>query len=144
MKLIDEYHIYISVIAVFCLCFLYGTRVSAGGSDPCTEDIAKFCKDVKHGGVMDCLEQHENELSDACRTFEQKIGGKKIEMREEVSHMKLFRDACNEDMGKFCQDIKPEQGGIEKCLSEHGKELSTPCRERLKAAGEERMKGNTR
>ncbi len=35
----------------------------------CKDDIAKFCKDVRGGGkVMDCLRQHESELSAACKT----------------------------------------------------------------------------
>jgi len=35
----------------------------------CKDDIDKFCKDERGGGrVMQCLRQHEAELSEACKT----------------------------------------------------------------------------
>ncbi len=92
---------------------------------------------------MDCLKEHENELSDACKTYEERIGGKKIEMRQEVRLMIIFRDACKEEMAKFCGNVGRERGGIEKCLSAHENELSAPCKERLNAVREERTKAKT-
>jgi hypothetical protein len=37
----------------------------------CKSDIAKFCKDVKSGDgkVLDCLKQHEAELSGTCKPY---------------------------------------------------------------------------
>jgi hypothetical protein len=42
---------------------------AALAKNPCKDDKMKFCKDVKAAGgkVADCLEQHMNELSDACK-----------------------------------------------------------------------------
>jgi hypothetical protein len=144
VKQINRFYFPVAAAGIFCLLLIWGGHASAEDANPCAEDIVKFCKDAKPGAVMDCLEQHERELTDACRTYEAKMGGKKVEMREEVRRLKIFRDACKEDMDKFCSDVKPGQGGIEKCLSTHEGKLSAPCRERLNAAMEEKAKGKTR
>lgn len=145
MRQIDRFYFPIAVVSIFCLYMMcgmmYGTRASAANGNPCAEDIAKFCKNVEPGALMDCLEKHESDLSDACRTHEEKTGGKRVEMREEVRRIKIFRDACKNDVAKFCRDVKPEPGGIEKCLSAHRSELSTPCSEALKAVKEEKPRG---
>jgi hypothetical protein len=143
MRQIGRLYFPAAVVGIFCLFMLYGNRASAATGDPCAEDIAKFCKDAGPDGVMACLEKHESELSEACRTHEEMMGGKKVEMREEVRRMKIFRELCKEDMAKFCGDVKPEQGGIEKCLRSHEGELSSPCSERLKAMQEEGAKQKT-
>ncbi len=133
----------IFVAGIFCLCLLCGTRASATDENPCAGDITKFCKDVKPGAAMDCLEEHEKELSCECKAYEAKMGGKKVEMREKVRQMKIFLDSCREDMAKFCKDISG-QSGIEKCLNEHSGELSSPCGELLKARTQETAKEKTK
>ena len=41
------------------------------GTQACEADMAKFCKSVKpgEGRIVQCLKQHENELSEACRKY---------------------------------------------------------------------------
>ncbi|MDA8105300.1 MAG: hypothetical protein M0Z71_07925 [Nitrospiraceae bacterium] len=143
MKRIGRFYSQVAVAGIYCMFLIWGGQASAGDANLCAGDIAKFCKDVKPGAVMDCLERHENELSDECKTYEAKMGGKRVEMREEVRQLKIFREACNEDMAKFCKDVQPEQSVIEKCLSSHEGELSASCGERMKATMEERAKKKT-
>jgi hypothetical protein len=52
---------------VMIACLLPATAAMA--KNPCKDDKMKFCKDVKASGgkVTDCLAQHMNELSDACK-----------------------------------------------------------------------------
>lgn len=40
-----------------------------GAKDACKEDAQKLCKDIQPGGgrIVQCLKQHESELSHACR-----------------------------------------------------------------------------
>jgi hypothetical protein len=47
-------------------------RTTGGGE--CKDDIAKFCASVPHakGLLAKCLEQHLNELSDACKALASK------------------------------------------------------------------------
>ena len=106
----------------------------AAGTDPCAEDISKFCPGAKPGDgtIMECLEKHENELTEACRMHEAKIHNKRGERKEIVQEQIKFRQACGGDMSKFCGDAKPGSGEIVKCLNEHEKELSSPCSDSLK------------
>jgi len=140
MKRIDRFYFPVFMAGIVFLCLICASSASAEGENPCSGDISKFCKDVKHGAVMDCLEEHENELSAACKAHEAKMGGKKAEMREEVRLMKIVREACKEDTAKFCKDVAPETGGIEKCLNEHKSELSGACRTGLNDLEAEREK----
>ncbi len=52
------------------------------------------------------------------------------------------RQACRDDVAKFCNDLKPGGAGIATCLKEHASELSMPCRDAVEAArgGEEERK----
>ncbi len=90
---------------------LCGTRASVANDNSCAEDSARFYKNVESGALMDCLEKHESDHSEAWRTHEEKMGGKRVEMREEVRRIKIFRDACKDDVAKFCWDVKPEPVG---------------------------------
>lgn len=40
-----------------------------------------------------------------------------------------MRQACQEDVKKFCADIKPGEGRIHQCLSQHEAKLSAACRD---------------
>ncbi len=53
---------------------------------PCTDDVAKFCKGVRPGGgaVAKCLQEHENDLSPACK---EQISKTKQKIQE-------FKEAC--------------------------------------------------
>jgi hypothetical protein len=45
--------------------------------EACKPDVEKFCSGVAPGGgrIMECLKQHESELSDACKAAEAKHRG---------------------------------------------------------------------
>lgn len=86
---------------------------------PCKADFEKFCKDVKgRGQKMACLAQHKEELSPACKAKAESV-------RE---HAKEAKDACQDDVKKFCADTKPGGGAIIKCLKGHEAELSEACK----------------
>jgi Cysteine rich repeat len=44
--------------------------------EACKPDVDKFCSDVAAGGgrVMECLKQHQSELSDTCKSATQRHG----------------------------------------------------------------------
>ncbi len=90
---------------------------------PCAADMEKFCKDVQPGGgnIARCLKEHENDLSTACR---QRI----VQVRRQVQE---FREVCEDDVLRFCADVKPGSGRIIKCLIEHEGELSSGCKTKI-------------
>ena len=124
-------------LATVFLCFglMFGINAFAADKSPCSEDIAKFCKNIEPGMValMVCLEKHENELSDACKEYESTTLVPRVEKQEKVRELTTFRQSCINDMRKFCNDVDPAQSGLMRCLKEHENELSTACNESIKA-----------
>jgi hypothetical protein len=132
-------------VAAGLLCFglMFETHTFAADNNPCSADIANFCKDVQPtnlGAVMNCLEQHESQLSDACRAYEAKMEKTRVESREAQMHQRTYLKACKNDMAKFCKDAGTAQGGQLKCLKAHENELSAPCNESINAIQEEKQK----
>jgi hypothetical protein len=98
-------------------------REAFGETRPCAEDAARLCKDVKPGGgaIAQCLKEHENELSAACKE-------RMVQMQGKING---FRQACGDDLQKFCKDVQHGRGAVAQCLKEHETELSPSCRERV-------------
>ena len=109
--------------ALFCLILWIGMNAFAGETNPCADDIAKLCKDVKPGGgrLAKCLKEHENELSPAC----------KEKIAEAGKKMQELRQACKGDVERLCKDVKPGGGRLVKCLKEHESELSPECKAKI-------------
>jgi len=107
----------------------YSPCALAADNNPCSDDIALFCKDSKRSpaSLMDCLERNESKLSPACKDYEVKMGGKKHEVRESMRDRVRFRQNCAADVEKFCKNTEPGKGAIAKCLNEHKNEVSAPC-----------------
>ena len=43
----------------------------------------------------------------------------------------VLSNNCNFEIGKFCNEMKPGNGRITRCLADHKKELSAPCIDEL-------------
>lgn len=116
--------------------FMFGAEASAADQNPCSEDIAKFCKDIQPGkrALMECLERNESKLSDACKEYEARMENPRMESREVAAQQTRVRQSCAGDIAKFCSDVKPGSGGIMACLKEHAGELSIPCGDAVEAA----------
>jgi hypothetical protein len=41
------------------------------------------------------------------------------------------KEACHDDVMKFCKDVQPGGGRILKCLKEHENELSPECQSKM-------------
>jgi len=92
------------------------------GQRACMDELEKFCKDVRpgEGRIIKCLQEHDSELSGACRDKVQSVTKKLEEAKQ----------ACAPDIGKFCKDVKPGDGRLIKCLTPHFEELTPACREK--------------
>lgn len=107
--------------------FAGGQQAFSGpGNGPCADDAAKFCKDMQPGaGRMGrCLNEHEKDLSPACREHHQR-------MKERFSEAQA---SCQDDIQKFCGDVKPGQGRVRDCLKEHSAQVSADCKSHLERA----------
>lgn len=99
---------------------------SAGAKESaCKADAEKFCKDVQpgRGRILQCLNQHDTELSEGCKA-ERSAGRQKF---AEVAA------ACKADAEKFCAEVQPGRGRIARCLRHHGAQLSEGCRDAAKS-----------
>lgn len=87
---------------------------------PCADEFERFCKDVKPGlGLMiDCLNQHREELSPACRD---KVGGA-------LARLDKAKQDCSGDITSFCGGVKPGGGRLLDCLKKQSDKLTTACR----------------
>jgi hypothetical protein len=90
---------------------------------PCRQDIERLCPGITpgSGAYKRCLEQHASELSPACQ--------------ERVKQMKAraakWRQACQDDVHKFCAQVEPGHGNIRQCLHQHHDELSQTCKDQI-------------
>ncbi len=134
MKQMKRVHFALMGAGLLCLGLIFGADVSAADRNACSEDIAKFCQNIEPGivALMDCLEKHESELTEACKAHEAAMERGKGERREMVRERIKFRQACMNDMAKFCTEANPTQGGMMKCLKDHEKEISASCSESIK------------
>jgi hypothetical protein len=47
-----------------------------------------------------------------------------------------MREACRADVQKLCPDVQPGHGALAQCLHSHQSDLSSDCRDALKAVSE--------
>ena len=119
------------LVGIMLLCLLSlplgAGEARAEGRGPCAREIETFCKDVKPGGgrIVNCLKEHESELSEACRE-------RGLEMREKAKEkVREAHQACRGDIEQFCKDVQPGGGRIVRCLKENEAQLSVACREQM-------------
>ena len=81
----------------------------------CKPDAEKLCPGVQpgQGRVADCLKQHQDQLSGACR--------------EKIAEAQR-RHPCMKDAERLCKGVQPGEGRIMQCLHEHEAELSAECK----------------
>ncbi|MFA5975232.1 MAG: cysteine rich repeat-containing protein [Elusimicrobiota bacterium] len=91
----------------------------------CRDDMEKLCPGVKGKESRQCLNQHEAELSAACK---QNIAEVKERVKERADEVKKV---CQADVQKFCSDVKPGEGRIVHCLKAHAPDLSAACRKEM-------------
>jgi Cysteine rich repeat len=95
----------------------------------CADDAAKFCPNAKGvQGRMQCLREHEAELSPRCQERVQTM----------AAQAKGISDACEGDVQRFCQDVAAGGGRLAKCLNRHESELSSACKDALAQARSKR------
>src|SRR5215831_582608 len=101
------------------LAFPRLTRPAFAQDRPCLADGQRICKNLapdNRNGMMQCLKDHEADLSDACKARLQTFA----------------HEPCAQDAMTLCSTV--EQGNkraMVHCLREHDAELSASCKARL-------------
>lgn len=105
------------------LCAAAGPVQAQRGNGPCRQDIEKLCPGIKPGGgaFRDCLEKHATELSPACQDH----------LKQMKAGVAAWRQACQDDVQKFCAQVDPGRGNIKRCLHQHHDELSQTCKDQI-------------
>lgn len=87
-------------------------------AEACRGDVDTHCKSVKpgEGRVLQCLRDHRQQLTDACRKEELKLSI--IQSRDIRLRPKMHKQ-CSQEMAVFCKDIKPGKARMFKCLQEN-------------------------
>ena len=100
------------------LAALCGASPSRAVTEPCRPEMDKFCKDVTAGGgrVLKCLQEHDADLSDACRAH--------------VNTASQFM-ACLDDVMRLCPRAQPGGAQAMKCLRANQGKLSDECKHEL-------------
>jgi len=113
-------------LATVLVSLLVATRPAlAADKNPCADDVARLCKDSDRGAIRDCMREHESDLSPACRQH--------LEQRKQ--HYAGAREACQNDIKKFCSDVKRGEGRIADCMRQHASELEPACKAKLHGGG---------
>jgi len=116
----------LAVLGVTMLAFFSLIPIASAQEGPCAADVKKFCKDAKPGGgrIMQCMKQHEAELSQACKDHSKMA----------KAEMEKVHEACKGDAEKLCKDVKPGGGRIARCLKEHQQQVSPGCKNAMQEA----------
>ncbi len=108
-------------------------------SNACSDDAARLCKGVEagKGRVVQCLAEHEAQLTPDCRADVSQAKGK-VEGAKENAKVKMedkkedFEQACAPDISRDCSGVEPGHGNLVHCLHQHEATLSPSCRAVLK------------
>src|SRR3954467_15214677 len=82
----------------------------------CKQDLEAFCGSVQpgEGRMINCLVDHEKELSNTCR--------------RRMDDLRTHGAECKDDIEKFCPSTPRAKGRLAKCLHDHHDELSEDCK----------------
>jgi hypothetical protein len=83
--------------------------------------------------MMQCLRQHESELSAGCKSSLANRTPGAHRMSKSVWSM-----ACGADLDKFCQNVPPGKGRILECLTSHAGQVSPSCKTALDTHAKQR------
>jgi hypothetical protein len=91
------------------------------GERACTADANKFCSQVG-GQVVDCLLDHQNDISNECYNA----------LKERLQSERGMQ-ACEQDSQRFCPGVQQGGGRVVDCLIDHEQEISEDCYQFLKS-----------
>ena len=93
--------------------------------EACKGDLEKYCPGKKGKERRSCLKENEGKLTEGCKSAIAELKGK-IKARG-----KQIREACKDDLQKFCKDTPRGKGAKIKCLRDNESSLAEACKNAL-------------
>jgi hypothetical protein len=100
----------------------------------CHTELTTICKGVHQGRgrILACLYAFEDKVSDKCAYA---VYDAADQLVDAVNAVKFAATQCQDDLKKYCADVKPGEGRGLSCLDKHGKDVSAQCKDALKQTG---------
>ena len=102
----------------------------------CKKELTSYCKDVTpgEGRVLACLYAHGDKLTGQC---EYALYDAAAQLERFVAALTYVANECEEDLGKYCENIQPGEGRLLECLDKNQKKVSKRCKQAIKDVGGE-------
>ena len=100
----------------------------------CKVELDTYCKDVTpgQGRILACLYAFSDKATDQCRD-------KVVEAYEQIklvgAAISYVGGECQEDIDRYCKDVRPGEGRLMHCLETKEATLSPRCKSALKEVG---------
>ena len=105
----------------------------------CSKELSTFCKGVPQGEgrILACFYAFEDKLSDSCMYA---LYDAAAQLEQAVAAVKFAAGQCQDDLQKFCANVKPGQGRGLACLEKNDKDVSQKCKDALMQTGLKKAK----
>jgi len=117
------------VIVMFCIPFV--GEISSAQDGPvetvakgCKTELESYCKDVTpgEGRVLACLYAYGDKLSGGC---EYALYEASAQLEHFIQTVSYLAQECEDDLEKYCVDIKPGEGRLLDCLDKNEDSVSS-------------------
>lgn len=100
----------------------------------CEKEIKTYCKNVTpgEGRILACLYAHEDKLSGQC---DYALYDAAAQLERFVAALTYVANECEDDLEKYCSNIRPGQGRLLDCLDKNQKKVSKRCKQAFKDVG---------
>jgi hypothetical protein len=100
----------------------------------CDKELKTYCKDVTagEGRVLACLYAYSDKLSGRC---EYALYDAAAQLDRVINAIAYAANECQNELTKFCSDIKPGGGRLIECMKKNDAKLSARCKQALKDTG---------
>ena len=121
------------VVMIFCIPFVGNDSFAQDGpveivTKGCKTEIESYCKDVTpgEGRVLACLFAFGDKLSGGC---EYALYEASAQLEHFIQTVNYLAQECEDDLKKYCADIKPGEGRLLDCLEKNKDGVSSRCKQ---------------
>lgn len=123
------------LLVVLIMCFSFVGNFASAQDGPvetvakgCKTELESYCKDVTpgEGRVLACLYAFGDKLSAGC---EYALYEASAQLEHFIQTVNYLAQECNDDLEKYCADIKPGEGRLLDCLEKNKDGVSSRCKQ---------------